>query len=335
MTDITNQSCAKTLPAVRRALKVLLVVVAGIVLLFAAKRAGDFFIMQTIRSPLPSAPLRVILQPAENHGYYRVQKFTFEGLPGETVPVMAVIPSETGRRYPAIIFLYGIGMKMGFNTEIKEVADAVTRAGFALFVAEQYNRGERRNKQKRKGLDAFLVVRRRIKLTIQETRRLVDVLTERPDVDPERIYIWGASFGAMTGCTAMAYDPRVKAAVFTVAAGDFQRIVADSPHFQKQRFFSWEKAVAPLAAEILRPFDPIRHIGRIAPRPLFFQNTIQDEFFPRSSVEALYNAAGQPKEIRWYDSPHNRPVRKALEEAVRDGLVWLQKQDKRVELQNR
>lgn len=309
-------------------LKVLLVVVAGIALLFAAKRAGDFFILQTIRSPLPPASPKVILQSVENRGDYRVQKFTFEGLSGETIPVLAVIPAESGRRYPAIIFLYGIGMKMGFNTEIKEVAEAVTHAGFALFVAEQYNRGVRRSK-KRKGLEEFLAVRRRTKLTIQETRRLVDVLTERPDIDPERIYIWGASFGAMAGCTAMAYDPRVKAAVFTVAAGDFQRIVADSPYMQKKSFFSWEKAVAPLGAEILRPFDPILHIGRIAPRPLLFQNTIQDELLPRSSVEALYNASGQPKDIRWYDSPHDRPLRKVLEEAVRDGLVWLQEQDRR------
>lgn|GEM_PF-1559518 len=334
MTDITNQSCGITLLAVRRVLKVLLVVVAGIALLFAAKRAGDFFILQTIRSPLLPAPLRVILQPAETRGSYQVQKFTFQGSPGETVPVMAVIPAESGRRYPAIIFLYGIGMKMGFNTEIKEVADAVTHAGFALFVPEQYDRGERRSK-KRKGLEEFLAVRRRIALTIQETRRLVDVLTERSDIDPKRIYLWGASFGAMTGCSSMAYDPRVKAAVFTVAAGDFQRIVSDSPYMQKKCFFSWEKAVAPLAAEILRPFDPILHIGRIAPRPLLFQNTVQDELLPRSAVEALYNASGQPKEIRWYNSPHDRPVRKALEEAVRDGLVWLQEQDERVELQMR
>ncbi len=331
MTDITNQSCGKTPPVGRRALKVILVVVAGIVLLFAAKRTGDFFVLRTIRSPLPPAPLRVTPRSDKNRGSYRIQKFTFEGSPGETVPVIAAIPAEPGRRYPAIIFLYGIGMKMKLYSE---VAEGVTRAGFALFVPEQYGRGERREK-KRNGLGKFLAVRRRIALTILETRRLVDVLTERPDIDPERIYIIGASFGAMTGCSAMAYDPRVKAAVFAAAAGDFQRIVAESPYLQKQGFFSWEKAVAPLGAEILRPFDPILHIGRIAPRPLLFVNVTQDELLPRSSVEALYNAAGQPKEIRWYDSPHNRPPREAIEKAVRDGLAWLQEQDEHVELQRR
>ncbi|MFH1969750.1 MAG: acetylxylan esterase [Verrucomicrobiota bacterium] len=340
MTDITNQPYGKTPPAVRRALKVLLAVVAGIALLFAAKRAGDFFILKTIRSSLPPAPPRVTMQSDENRGDYRIQKFTFEGSPGETVPVMAVIPAEPGRRYPAIIFIYGIGMEMDLRKEAKEfneVAETVTRTGFALFVAEQYGRGERRNKR-RKGLEkllAILDVRRRIVLTVQETRRLVDVLTERPDIDPERVYFWGASLGAMIGCSAMAYDPRVKAAVFAVAAGDFQRMVADSPYLRKRYFFSWMKAVAPLAAEILRPFDPILHIGRIAPRPLLFINTTQDEILPRSSVEALHNAAGQPKEIRWYDSTHDRPPREMLEEAVLDSLIWLQEQDKRVKGQKR
>lgn len=308
----------------RRALKIILVAALGIILLFAAKRTGDFFVMQTIRAPLPPAPVRVTMQLSENRGSYRFQKFTFEGPAGETVPVTAVIPSESGRRCPAIIFLYGIGMKMKFN---EEAAEAMTRAGFALFVPEQYGRGERRDK-KRTGLKEFPAVRRRIALTILETRRLVDVLAERSDIDPERIYLWGVSFGAMTGCSAMAYDPRLKAAVLTAAAGDLQRIAADSPYWQKQRFFSWMRAVAPLGAEILRPFDPVRHIGRIAPRPLLFQNTIHDELLPRSSFEALYNAAGQPKEIRWYDSPHNRPLREAIEKAVLDGLNWLQEQDR-------
>lgn len=324
-------SFGKPKQTLRRARNIMLCGVAGFLLLFAAKRAGDYFILQDIRSPLPPAPLHVTTQTSEDRGVYRLQKFTFEDSPGEKVPVMAVIPAEPGRRYPAIIFLYGIGMKMQLP---KEVLDAMTGAGFALFVPEQYGRGERRGK-KRKGLDEFLAVRRRIALTIRETRRLVDVLSERPEIDPERIYLWGASFGAMTGCSAMAYDPRVKAAVFTVAAGDLQRIAADSPYLKKKSFLSREKVLAPLVAEILRPFDPILHIGRIAPRPLLFQNTLQDELLPRSSVTALYDAAGQPKDIRWYDSPHDRPVRKALEEAVRDGLVWLQEQDKRAELQKR
>ena len=329
MTDLVPEPHVERRSYVRRVFKAVVVVIVVCLFVFGVKRIGDYFVLKLIRSPFPPAPLRVITVKNENYGSYLVQKFTFEGLPGETVPVTGVIPAEPGRRYPVIIVLYGIGMKMKY---VGDIAGMAARSGFAMFVPEQYGRGERRHKKGNK-LEEFMSVYRRIVLTIRETRRLVDVISQRPDVDPQRIYLWGMSFGAMTGCSVVAYDPRVKAAVLTLAAGDLQLIVSDSPYMQKKPAFSWERILAPLVAEIFRPFDPIRHIDRIAPRPLLFQNTIIDELLPRSSVDELYKAAGQPKEIVWYRSPHDRPLRAALQDAVREGLAWLQRNDARAILQ--
>jgi len=44
-------------------------------------------------------------------------------------------------------------------------------------------------------------------------------------------------------------------------------------------------------------------------------------------VDALYNQAGQPKQILWYDSPHNHPVKDAVKQMVLDGLAWLKARD--------
>ena len=308
----------------RRLFKAALCAGAAVLMIFGAKRGADYLVLREIRARAPQVAAGLKMDPPENRGAYVIQKFSYESAPGQKVPVTAVLPAADGRRHPTIIFLYGIGMKMKLYDEVSE---AVTRAGFALVIPEQYGRGERAG-VKSKGVEKFLDVRRRIVLTILETRRLADELSGLPGVDPERIYLWGASFGAMTGCPAMAYDQRFKAAVFTVAAGDLQRIVRDSPYIRKKSIFSWEKAAAPLIAEIFRPFDPLLHVGRIAPRPLLFQNTLHDELLPVSAVQALYAAAGQPKDIRWYESPHDRPVRKAIEDAVRDGLAWLQEQDR-------
>ena len=304
-----------------RVLAIVLLCLAGLV---TAKLAWNQVNINALRKYDARSPLNVVLQSSEQKKGYTLEEFTFEGNPGETVPVMAAIPSHTGQPCPAIIFLYGIGMKISF---VDKIAEAVTQAGFALFVPEQLNRGKRRPK----GLnpvEEVVTFRHRIMTTIHDPRRLIDVLEKRPDIDSQRIYLWGASFGAMAGCSVMAYDPRLKAGVLTLCGGDFQKMAKDTAIRKTLPRFSWLKLAAPVAASLLHPFDPILHIAKIAPRPLLFQNLLNDEMIPRSSVDALYNQAGQPKQILWYDSPHNHPVKNVVKLAVLDGLAWLKALDR-------
>ncbi|MFH1477294.1 MAG: acetylxylan esterase [Verrucomicrobiota bacterium] len=304
-----------------RVLAIFFVCTAGII---TAKLAWNQANIRALRKYDARPPLNVILQFSEQKKGYILEEFTFEGSPGETVPVMAAIPSNTGQPCPAIIFLYGIGMKINF---VDEIAAAVTQAGFALFVPEQLNRGKRRPKGLSQA-EEVMTFRRRILTTIRDPHRLMDVIEKRPDIDSRRIYLWGASFGAMAGCSVMAYDPRLKAGVLTLCGGDFQKMARDTAIRKTLPRFSWIKLAAPAAASLLHPFDPILHIARIAPRPLLFQNLLNDEMIPRSAVEALFNQAGQPKQMLWYDSPHNHPVKDAVKQAVHDGLAWLKALDR-------
>lgn len=309
----------------RKPFIILLFLLSCLAGLVVAKRAWDHQIICALREHDHQLPLNVQTIISDNKTNYIREEFTFTGCPGEEVPVLALTPSDPTKRYPAIILLYGIGMKMDFADKA-EVAEAVTRAGFALFVPEQFGRGKRRQK----GLNPFeecMVVRRRIVMTINETRRLIDVVANRPDIDPRRIYFWGASFGAMTGCAAMAYDARMVAGVFTLSGGDLQTMVADSPYRKKLPTFSWVKAVTPIAASFLRPFDPIYHVARITPRPLLFQNMHNDDLIPKSAVDALYQTAGQPKQIIWYGGPHDHLPRTTVVNIVRDALAWFQERD--------
>ncbi|MFH1969752.1 MAG: acetylxylan esterase [Verrucomicrobiota bacterium] len=304
-----------------RVLAIFLVCLAGIV---TAKLAWNQANIHALRKYDARSPFNVVLQSSEQKKGYILEEFTFEGSrPGEKVPVLAVIPSNTGQPCPAIIFLYGQGMEMTF---VDKIAEAFSLAGFALFVPEQLGRGKRRRKELGP-VEKIATFHQRIMTTIHDPRRLIDVIEKRPDIDSQRIYLWGASYGAMAGCSVMAYDPRLKAGVLTLCGGDFQKMAKDTAIRKTLPRFSWLKLAAPVAASLLRPFDPILHIARIAPRPLLFQNLLNDEMIPRSSVEGLYNQAGQPKQILWYDSPHNHPVKDAVKQAVLDGLVWLKALD--------
>ncbi|MBU4212865.1 MAG: dienelactone hydrolase family protein, partial [Verrucomicrobia bacterium] len=195
-----------------RVLAIVLLCLAGIV---TAKLAWNQANIRALRKYDARPPLNVVLQSSEQKKGYILEEFTFEGSPGESVPVMAVIPSDVGQPCPAIILLYGIGMEIEFDDRI---AEAVTQAGFALFVPEQLNRGKRRRKELNP-IEQAVTFHQRIMATIHDPRRLIDVIEKRPDIDSRRIYLWGASFGAMAGCSVMAYDPRLKAGVLTLCGG--------------------------------------------------------------------------------------------------------------------
>jgi fermentation-respiration switch protein FrsA (DUF1100 family) len=45
-------------------------------------------------------------------------------------------------------------------------------------------------------------------------------------------------------------------------------------------------------------------VGRIAPRPLLFVNATRDAIVPRAAAERLHAAAGEPREVRWFESGH-------------------------------
>ena len=86
----------------------------------------------------------------------------------------------------------------------------------------------------------------------------------------------GFSMGTLIGAPFCAAEPRLRAAALAIGGGGFGP--AD--------------------------LDPASFVGSIAPRPILFVNALRDERFPRSSSEALFDAAGEPKELQWFDCTH-------------------------------
>ena len=46
-------------------------------------------------------------------------------------------------------------------------------------------------------------------------------------------------------------------------------------------------------------------MGRIAPRPVLFVGATRDQTIPRAATEALFAAAGEPKQLLWFDATHD------------------------------
>ncbi|MCC6354269.1 MAG: dienelactone hydrolase family protein [Verrucomicrobiae bacterium] len=269
----------------------------------------------------PDQPREPVVREREKRGPALVARMEFTGPGGERIPCLVCTPSKGEGRLPAVIFLYGIGMNC---RDIEPVAPLFAEAGFALFCPEQLMRGDRKEPNISPVVQA-LRFNRRVRQTGAELRALADALEEVPDVDVSRIYFWGASFGAITTARDVAEDPRFRAAIFTLAGGDLGRFVAEGP--TRDRASVPQRWALSAAARYFAAMDPVRFVGGIAPRPMLFQNTEGDDILPRACAEALHNAAGEPKEIRWYPFAHNHLGHAQVEHLVRDGIEWLKKVD--------
>lgn len=50
--------------------------------------------------------------------------------------------------------------------------------------------------------------------------------------------------------------------------------------------------------------DPVRWVGRVDPRSFVMVDATNDERLPRSAVDGLYEATGEPKERIWMSGAH-------------------------------
>jgi len=269
----------------------------------------------------PDAPLAVTLREVVDRPDYTLEDFVFDGVPGMAVPTLMAVPLDGTGPYPCIIFLHGIGQKKEF---LEEIAAPYTHAGFAFVSFDQYTRGERKLETSNPVKDA-LALRRRSALNVIETRRLVDYLVTRSDVAPDRIYLIGASFGAITGATAVAFEPRIAAAVMTYGGGDLDKLFSSEAAKSELGMLHWP--VKTLVVYLTAPSDPVRYVGQVAPRPLLFQNGIHDSLISNAAADALYEAANEPKERTLYDSDHVGLDEENTREVLNESLEWIQKID--------
>ncbi len=265
----------------------------------------------------PDAPLHVQVADKKHEKDFDRVKFYFDGVDGIQVPALMTIPVKGKRPYPCVIFLHGIGQKKEF---LDQIAPMFIKAGFAIVTFDQYTRGERKLKDASRWEEA-LALRRRGALTCLETRRLVDYLDTQDYIDANRIYLVGASYGAIMGATAVAMEPRIKAAVLTYGGGNLRKL-ADST-LVKEELKGWYRPAVWLFSWFLKPCDPEKTVGKISPRPVLLQNGKRDTIVPVPAAEVLQKAAGEPKTVIWYDSDHVGMDKKNTVDVLNDAIAWL------------
>lgn len=134
-------------------------------------------------------------------------------------------------------------------------------------------------------------------------------LAQRSDVDSTRMALAATSFAVPFATIAAAADERFRNVALVYGAGDLAGVLAANLRIQPEFLrgpASW-LAMQPFAA-----FAPERFVPRLAPRPIIMVNGIDDPQMPIEAVNALFEAAREPKKQIWMRTGHLMPTDSAL-----------------------
>jgi dienelactone hydrolase len=229
------------------------------------------------------APLNAELSVvAETPGVtqYRV---VFNGIEGDRVPAFVYVPRDGKAKHPAILSQYGSGGSKKTDY-IVFLDQQFAQRGFVVMTIDIPSKGERKSNQ------ASAPFGPRFGQTLGDYGRAIDYLATRNDVDPNRSAYLGISWGAITGITYAAHDPRIKAVVSLVGGGNFTGWFPGPLDEESRR-----------NAEL---YDPYYHVAMIAPRPLLLINVKRDQLIPLFFSESLHRAAGPGAQKVWLDTNH-------------------------------
>ncbi len=270
------------------------------------------------------APLNARTLSQHTQEELRSQEVIFEGVDGMPVPLISFYPvKQANTPLPCVIFLHGIGQSKSF---LEIIAPYFTKHGYAIVCFDQYTRGERRLAAGTNPISKGLAIRRRAALTVMETRRLVDYLQSNAEISSERIYLVGASFGAMMGTIVAAQEPRVSATALIYGGGGWSHF-GDSKIIREE-LGNWTSKAVTGAAFLMAPADPLLFAGKLTSRPLLIQNGTRDSIIPQAAAEALIETAGKQAEVIWYDSDHVGLDKKHVKVVLNDVLSWLDRVDR-------
>jgi uncharacterized protein len=203
---------------------------------------------------------------------------------GLEVPGILLLP-RAECRVPAALLLHGYSSRKEAMAD--GVGETLLRHGIASLAVDLPLHGTRADPVEAQAARNPLAVMRLFRLAVREARMGLRYLEARPEVDRASIAVAGYSMGSFLGVLVAAEEPGV-AAVVVAAGGD---LPSGTPL----------TAVARLAA------DPVRAVRRLRGRPLLLVHGTRDRTVLPEQAQRLYDAAGEPKEIRWWDAGHVLP----------------------------
>src|SRR5688500_18656552 len=228
-----------------------------------------------------------------------IVRLRFRNTEGDLVPALLCTPHGKTGPFPVVVAVHGLNSNKA--QVVGQVAPALTKRGFAVLAPDMPLHGERPGEAR--GLfenKDILTALTRYRQAVMNVRQTIDVAETLPMLDTSRgVVLAGYSMGSFIHSIAGPADERVRAMVLMVGGA------------------SEISGAARLLPQIASA-DSSLAIANFIGRPLLMLNAKRDSTITPEMGRRLFNAAAEPKELRWYDSGHRLP-----DKAYEDAAEWV------------
>ncbi len=214
-------------------------------------------------------------------------------LGGANVPSILLRP-DLDAPVPGVLLLHGYSSSKEVLSNTMGVALALR--GIASLSFDLPLHGERDEDMFEEARSNPFGLLKHWKRAIEEAKDAIAYLAAHDAIDPLRIGIVGYSMGSYMALQTAAAEKKIKCVV--VAAG------GDLPATQ------WTNMVRMVT-------DPLASARKLSGRPLLILHGVNDRTIRREQAQALFDAASEPKTVKWYQSGHVLPPA-----AADDAAAW-------------
>lgn len=198
------------------------------------------------------------------------------------------LPADGSVPAPTIIIAHGLGAS---KSDFVDLGVYLVKEGFNTLLFDFRAHGESG------GSSCSLGLKEQDDITAA-----IDYVMTRPDVEHQKIGLYGFSLGGAVVILAAAKDARIKA---VVADSSFASLKEMSANVLHNFYFLPSFPFIPLANLFYRMLfngwmeevEPVKEIKNISPRPILLIASDTDETIPSAHAKQLYSAALEPKEL--------------------------------------
>jgi uncharacterized protein len=221
-------------------------------------------------------------------GLVEVQTVTYTSSHGRRIAGLVATPRAAPSR-GCVIWQYGLGSRKEDASEAWQAFASLGLSTFSIDFGHVIG-----------GPNAIAAL---VRGSVADLQSALDYLENQPYCRHNVAYA-GTGVAGIVGTLLAATDDRVKAAVMIATPGTF-RAVLDTPGTPLLPGIARDPARRAAALRLLSPLDPVRFIGRIAPRPVLILSGLEDATVPISDARRLQAAARRPKAIVDYRGGHD------------------------------
>ncbi|MEW5980042.1 MAG: prolyl oligopeptidase family serine peptidase [Acidobacteriota bacterium] len=229
---------------------------------------------------------------------YRLEKMVWQSLPGVSVAAHLYLPERAQAPLPAILFYVGHWWADSkTRPDFQAFCINMARLGFAVLTWDPFGQGERGvSSRDHRRVESLLVGVAQQGIAEYETQCALSYLLSRPDIDPARLGMTGASGGGYNTWITAALDDRISVAVPVVGTSEFYEQI------HVTRPLDWYRASehCHFVPGLIRFANNHELLAMVSPRPLLIIAAAEDQSFPVSGVRQVVEYGR-----RLYQTSHN------------------------------